>query len=136
MTHTPIAKHACASDVITVIRDTRKPLGKVYRLGPNGSVQKTVSAKVGVVDAVMRHVPDHDAMAGFLRELSNDPHAALINAGFNGVACRPHAKVTSTESAGAFVSMSPAVACPAIELVGRSNKGAVCLCLRAHFQRP
>jgi P4 family phage/plasmid primase-like protien len=85
MTHTPIAKHACASDVITVIRDTRKPLGKVFSLSPDGSVQKTVSAKVGVVDAVMRHVPDHDAMADLLRELSNDPHAALINAGFNGV---------------------------------------------------
>lgn len=69
-------------DLVTVIRDPRHPLGKRFtREGKHSAV----SVSFGL--AVQRHVPTAEAMANVLREVAEDPHAALINSGFAGIPC-------------------------------------------------
>ncbi|TXI34588.1 MAG: hypothetical protein E6Q69_03575 [Aquipseudomonas alcaligenes] len=68
-------------DVVTIVRDPARPLGKRFTRGRKK--ESTVTVSVGL--AVQRHVPTAEAMAEVLREVSEDPNAALINAGFRGI---------------------------------------------------
>jgi hypothetical protein len=72
-------------DVITIIRDPDDYLGKRFVLEADGCVAKKTAVNILQGQAVMRHVPDHEAMAALLRDVSEDPHAAIINAVFRGI---------------------------------------------------
>ena len=71
--------------IITVVRDTRKPLGKRFNLNPDGTVSKQSSVSVSCGMAVMHRVETHDEFASLLADVGNDPHAAIINAAFDGI---------------------------------------------------
>ncbi len=70
-------------DVITIVRDPSRPLGKVFSLLDESKKWKkeaVVSLSIGL--AVQRHVPDAQAMAAVLKEVAEDPYAAICNAAF------------------------------------------------------
>ncbi|MGA9665829.1 MAG: AAA family ATPase, partial [Gallionella sp.] len=67
-------------DVITIIRDPVHKLGKQFS---KAGKKSAVSVSVGI--AVQRHVPTAAALADVIREVSEDPHAALINSGFKDI---------------------------------------------------
>lgn len=74
------------NSIVTVVRDTRNPLGKHFNLNPDGAVNKISSVNVSCGMAVMHRVETHDELAALLIKVGNDPHAAIINAAFDGIA--------------------------------------------------
>lgn len=70
-------------DVLTVIRDPNKPLGKQFSYdSTTGKVVKESAVTVSYGIAVQHHVPDVASLRNVLQEVSDDSHAAIINAGF------------------------------------------------------
>ncbi len=76
------AKSEQTNDVITVIRDPYKPLGKRFVLEPNGDVQKNSSVSISLAKAVQHYVPDVGALRDVLGEVAEDSRAAIINSCF------------------------------------------------------
>lgn len=74
-----------SSDVITVVCDPLRPLGKQFKLGPDGHIQKRSATSPSLMLAKQHHVPDPAAMAALLEAVAGDPNAAIINAVFPGV---------------------------------------------------
>lgn len=73
------------SAIITVIRDEQHPLGKQFTLNPDGSVSKSSAVAVSVGIAVMHQVDTHEEFASLMKKVGDDPHAAIINASFEGI---------------------------------------------------
>ena len=71
--------------IITVIHDRNQPLGKRFSLNPDGTISKQSSVNVSFGIAVMHRVETHDELAALLAKVGDDPHAAIINASFNGI---------------------------------------------------
>lgn len=69
-------------DVVTVVRDKRRPLGKRFDLKAGGTVDKQATVTIGRGTAVMHHVPTAEKLAELLHKVGNDPNAALILDGF------------------------------------------------------
>lgn len=69
-------------DVITIVRDEENPLGKHFELKPDGKVEKNAVVTIKVGRAVQRSVKTHADLKQILEEVSEDHHAAIINAGF------------------------------------------------------
>ena len=69
------------NDVITIIWDPKNSLGKRY--AADGS--KSANVQVSQAFAEQRYVPTPKAMAEVIREVSNDPNAALMNASFPAI---------------------------------------------------
>lgn len=76
---------AMSNPIITVIRDPKQPLGKRFSRNPDGAVSKQSSVNVSFGIAVMHRVETHDELAALLAKVGDDPHAAIINASFNGI---------------------------------------------------
>lgn len=74
----PPGPAAWASAAIVVVRDLNKSLGKRFEIDDDGAVKKSSQATVSKASAVVRPVPDAEAFANVLREVTEDPHAALI----------------------------------------------------------
>ena len=74
-----------SSAIITVIRDPKLPLGKLFTAHADGTISKKSSVNVAFGIAVMHHVPTHDELAKLLTDVGNDPHAAIINSVFKGI---------------------------------------------------
>lgn len=74
-----------SSAIVTVIRDPKQPLGKRISLNQDGTVSKVSSVNVSFGIAVMHHVETHGELAALLAKVGDDPHAAIINASFNGI---------------------------------------------------
>lgn len=71
------------ADVITLIRDPNRPLGKRFSYDKStGKVVKNSSVAVTSGIAIQHHVPDVETLRDVLQEVSNDSHAAIINARF------------------------------------------------------
>lgn len=68
-------------DVITVVRDPVHVLGKRFEVGAG----KKPNVQVAFGLACQYSVPSVDALAAVLGQVSEDPHAAIINAGFPGI---------------------------------------------------
>lgn len=73
-------------DVITVIRDPRRPLGKRFELDAEGKVVKCPQIDTSFCYARMVLVSDHAALARLLAQVAEDEHLAIINSQFKGVA--------------------------------------------------
>lgn len=71
--------------IITVVRDSRHTLGKHFKLNSEGNISKHSNVSVGFGEAVMHLVETHDQLANLLRQVGNDPQAAIINASFTGI---------------------------------------------------
>lgn len=71
--------------IITVVRTKRQPLGKQFKLNPDGTVSKKSVVKMGLCRAVMHHVPTFESFKALLEQVSDDPHAAIINSSFDGI---------------------------------------------------
>lgn len=71
--------------VITVVRDPRNPLGKQFTLTADGKVTKKACVNVAFGLAVMHRVDTHEQLAALLEQVGQDPHAAIINASFEGI---------------------------------------------------
>lgn len=79
-THT---RTGATNDIITIIRDPNKPLGKRFSLNQTtGVVTKDSAVTVAYGIAVQRHAPDVASLRDVLQEISDDSHAAIINACF------------------------------------------------------
>lgn len=72
--------------VITIIRDSRNSLGKRFRVDKTGEVKREPGVLVSEATAIMRQVDTVDDMADLLREVGNDPHAAIVPDVFDGIA--------------------------------------------------
>jgi hypothetical protein len=73
------------NSIITVVHDTRNPLGKHFKLNPDSTVSKHSSVNLSCGMAVMHRIETHDELASLLIDVGNDPHAAIINTSFNGI---------------------------------------------------
>jgi hypothetical protein len=69
-------------DVVTIIRDPRRTLGKKFTIAEDGTLAKTSVVDLTLGLAVQREAPDVRAMAAILHEVAEDPYAALCNAAF------------------------------------------------------
>ncbi len=76
---------ALSSAIITVVRDPNNVLGKQISKNPDGTVSKISTVNLSTGIAVMQVVNTHDELAALLQEVGEDPHAAIINAGFDGI---------------------------------------------------
>ena len=65
-------------DVITVIRDPRRPLGKRFELDAEGKVVKCPQIDTSFCYARMVLVSDHAALARLLAQVAEDEHLAII----------------------------------------------------------
>ena len=74
-----------SSSVITVVRDPRNSLGKTFTLNPDGTISKKAAVSISLGIAVMHQVDTPEEFAGLLRKVGDDPHAAIINASFDGI---------------------------------------------------
>ena len=70
--------------IITVVRTRKKRLGKTFDRRPDGTVRKKSVVKMGLCAAVMHYVPTLESFAALLKEVSEDPNAAIINSSFDG----------------------------------------------------
>lgn len=68
--------------VVTIVRSLSGPLGKRFDLRPDGTVHKESNVRLSVGLAVQHLAPTHEALAELLREIGNDPCAAIMNASF------------------------------------------------------
>lgn len=73
------------SAVITVVRDPEHALGKRFDVKPGGSISKSSNVRLSFGIAVQHHVPTHADLVELLKSVSNDSHAAIINAAFPGI---------------------------------------------------
>jgi hypothetical protein len=73
------------SNIITVVRDPRNPLGKRFTRNPDGTLSKQPSVNMSCGLAVMRRVETREDLAELLSSVGDDPHAAIINAVFDGI---------------------------------------------------
>lgn len=71
--------------VITVVRDPEHPLGKHFELTSEGSIQKQAAVHLAFGLARMHRIDTIEALAELFKEVSEDPHAAIINASFRGI---------------------------------------------------
>jgi putative DNA primase/helicase len=71
--------------IITVVRDPDHFLGKRFDTNPDGSISKSSNVRLSFGIAVQHHVPTHDALVKLLNSVGDDPHAAIINASFDGI---------------------------------------------------
>lgn len=69
-------------DVITVVIDERHPLGKKFRQMPDGTIDKQAEVAVARGLACQYHVPDLGTLEQLLRIVSENPNAAICNAGW------------------------------------------------------
>ncbi|MBE7422834.1 MAG: hypothetical protein HS110_10475 [Zoogloeaceae bacterium] len=69
-------------DVLTVVRDPRFPLGKQFTIDAGGKIVKTTAVAVSIGLAVQHHVADIATLQALLSMVSEDSHAAIINAAF------------------------------------------------------
>ena len=76
---------ALTGDVITVIRDPKRSLGKRFVLDAEGKVMKCPQVETSFCYARMVRVPDHGALAKLLAQVAEDEHLAIINSQFKGV---------------------------------------------------
>ena len=74
------------SDIITVVIDEKHTLGKQFSVGEDGAISKTSAVSVSRGIACQYHVPDHGTLEKVLRAVSENPNAAIINAGFSPAA--------------------------------------------------
>ena len=72
-------------DVITVIRDPKRSLGKRFTLDAEGKVEKSPSIETSFCYARMVRVPSHATLAKLLAQVAEDEHLAIINSQFKGV---------------------------------------------------
>lgn len=72
-------------DIITVVRDPRHTLGKQFEFASDGSVLKKTGVAVAVAVATQHHVPDVEALAALLSQVSEDSNAAIINSVFPSI---------------------------------------------------
>jgi len=71
--------------IITVVRDVKNPLGKHFKLNADGTLSKTSCVTVSCGMAVMHRIETHEELETLLRNVGDDPHAAIINAAFAGI---------------------------------------------------
>lgn len=74
-----------SSAVITVVRDPEHTLGKRFDIKADGNIEKSSNVCLAFGIAVMHLVPTHDALVELLKTVGEDPHAAIINSGFQGI---------------------------------------------------
>lgn len=71
--------------IITVVRDPHRVLGKQFTLNPDGNISKQPAVTLSLGIAVMHLVETHEELAELFKSVGEDPHAAIINASFDGV---------------------------------------------------
>jgi hypothetical protein len=72
-------------DILTLVRDPRFPLGKQFSRNADGSVAKESAVSISLGIAMQHHVPDIHALQRLIHEVSEDTHAAIINATFPSI---------------------------------------------------
>lgn len=83
---TTVSASTATSAVITVVRDPEHTLGKRFDVKADGSIEKSSNVRLSFGIAVQHHVPTHEDLAELLTVVGSDPHAAIINAVFHGIA--------------------------------------------------
>jgi hypothetical protein len=78
-------KHSETSDIITVVVDEKHQLGKNFKLLSDGSIDKKSAVTVARGIACQYYVPDHNTLLKVLQIVSENAHAAIINAGWKHV---------------------------------------------------
>ncbi len=79
-------KNSDTPDIITVVIDEKNLLGKNFGTLPNKSIKKTSAVAVARGIACQYYVPDFATFQKVLQIVSENPHAAIVNAGFKHAA--------------------------------------------------
>ena len=82
----PPGENEDTSDIITVVIDEQHLLGKNFKLMPDGTIAKQSAVAVARGIACQYWVPDLGTLEEVLRIVSDNTHAAIINAGWKHVA--------------------------------------------------
>lgn len=83
-------KNVDKSCVITVVVDEQYSVGKSYNRTENGFIDKKSKVAIVRVIACQFHVPDHETLQIVLHIVSENEHAAIINAGWKNVEIGEH----------------------------------------------
>lgn len=75
-----------SQSIITVVRDPVRTLGKQFTLNSDGTVSKQSAVNLAFGIAKMHLVETHQQLADLFKGVSEDPHAAIINASFKSIA--------------------------------------------------
>ena len=76
---------ANSAAIITVVRDPEHTLGKQFQLEPDGTVSKMSVVSLSFGLAIQHQVNTHEELVALLTEVSEDPHATIINSSFNDI---------------------------------------------------
>jgi len=79
-------KNSSTHDIITVVIDEKNLLGKNFKTQPDKSIKKMSAVAVACGIACQYHVLDFATLQKVLRIVSENSHAAIINAGWKHVA--------------------------------------------------
>jgi len=71
-----------SSDIISVVIDEQNVIGKKYKMLPDGIINKSSVVAITHGLACQFVVSDHSILQDVLRVVGNNPHAAIINAGW------------------------------------------------------
>lgn len=71
--------------ILTVVRDPLHTLGKSFTTNPNGTVEKKSTVNLSFGIAIQHRVETPEQLAALLKAVGDDPHAAIINASFDGI---------------------------------------------------
>lgn len=74
-----------STNIITVVRDPSTTLGKKILFDADGLINKQASVNLSFGFAIQRNVETPDEFAALLKEVGEDPHAAIINAVFDDI---------------------------------------------------
>jgi AAA domain len=84
---------------ITIVRDPANPLGKQFTRDNVGKIHKISNVKSSILVAKTIRVDTHARMAEVLKEVSNDPQAAIVNSYFPGTEDGQEFVILSTKEA-------------------------------------
>ena len=73
------------ADIITVVIDPKHRLGKQFSVNAAGGIDKKAAVSISRGIACQFYVPDLDTLEAVFRLVSENPHAAIINAGWRPV---------------------------------------------------
>lgn len=73
------------NNIITVVKDPGHCLGKQLERAADGTITKHSAVSLSFGIAIQHLVETHEELVELLQDVSNDPHAAIINSSFNKI---------------------------------------------------
>lgn len=72
-------------DIITVVRDPKNPLGKLFSLNADNTISKKTAVHLSFGEAIQHYVQNVESLEELLSAVAEDIHAAIINSAFPSI---------------------------------------------------